>query len=229
MEMGKVKNLIISSNPTYEFLLQSLKFKTKYDWLYLDDRSKLTYRYLKSNRIKKIFITHWSYIIPKEIHNNFECILFHMTDLPYGRGGSPLQNLIKQGEKTTKISAIRIIEEVDSGPIYLKKELKLNGTAQNIFTRASLIIEEMIIEILELEPTPLSQKGKVTYFKRRTPKESNISGQSSLENLYDHIRMLDCDGYPRAFLEFEKFRIEFENAKFNRSKILKANVRIFKK
>lgn len=227
--MGKMKNLIISSNPTYEFLPQSLNFKTKYDWLYLDDRSKLTFRYLKYNQIKKIFIPHWSHIIPKEIHNNFECILFHMTDLPYGRGGSPLQNLIKQGKKTTKISAIRMNEEVDSGPIYLKRKLKLDGTAQKIFKRASLIIEDMIIEILEAEPTPLSQKGKVTYFKRRTPEQSTISGQSSLENLYDHIRMLDCDGYPRAFLEFEKFRIEFENAKFNRSKILKANVRIFKK
>ncbi len=24
----------------------------------------------------------------------FECVCFHMTDVPYGRGGSPLQNLI---------------------------------------------------------------------------------------------------------------------------------------
>lgn len=41
-----------------------------------------------------IFLPHWSYIIPREITDNWECVVFHMTDLPYGRGGSPLQNLI---------------------------------------------------------------------------------------------------------------------------------------
>ena len=41
-----------------------------------------------------IFIPHWSYKkIPKEIFNNYRCVVFHMTDLPYGRGGTPLQNL----------------------------------------------------------------------------------------------------------------------------------------
>jgi len=38
------------------------------------------------------------WIILKEIFENYEIILFHMTDLPYGRGGSPLQNLIVRGK-----------------------------------------------------------------------------------------------------------------------------------
>ncbi len=32
--------------------------------------------------------------MPREIFENWACVVFHMTDLPYGRGGSPLQNLI---------------------------------------------------------------------------------------------------------------------------------------
>lgn len=44
-----------------------------------------------------------------------------MTDLPYGRGGSPLQNLIVRNHYKTKISEIRVKKEIDSGPIYLKK------------------------------------------------------------------------------------------------------------
>ena len=46
-----------------------------------------------------------------------------MTDLPYGRGGSPLQNLIVRGHKHTMISAIKCVKELDAGPIYLKKPL----------------------------------------------------------------------------------------------------------
>ena len=34
----------------------------------------------------------------QEIHENYKCIIFHMTDLPFGRGGSPLQNLISRNQ-----------------------------------------------------------------------------------------------------------------------------------
>ena len=42
-----------------------------------------------------------------------------MTDLPFGRGGSPLQNLIVRGYKETMLSAIKCVGEVDAGPIYI--------------------------------------------------------------------------------------------------------------
>ena len=41
--------------------------------------------------------------------------------------------------------------------------------------------------------------------------------------------MLDFEGYPKAFLEFENFKIELNNATFKDKKNLIANVRIFKK
>ena len=48
-----------------------------------------------------------------------------MTDLPYGRGGSPLQNLILDNKQKTMISAFKMTERMDEGPIYIKKK---NGT-----------------------------------------------------------------------------------------------------
>jgi methionyl-tRNA formyltransferase len=44
-----------------------------------------------------------------------------MTDLPFGRGGSPLQNLISRKIYNTKLSAIRVVKELDAGPVFLKK------------------------------------------------------------------------------------------------------------
>jgi len=227
--MSNVTNLILSSNPIYKNILDPLNKKTSCNWEYIDNKKKFSNEYLNFRGIKKIFIPHWSFVIPKNIHKNYECILFHMTDLPYGRGGSPLQNLIKRGYHDTKISAIRVNEQIDSGPIYLKKKLSLEGTAGEIFNRSSLIIEKMIIEILNKNPDPKPQIGTPTYFTRRTPAQSNISGISSLEDFYDQIRMLDFEGYPKAFLEFENFKIELNNATFKDKKNLIANVRIFKK
>lgn len=159
-----------------------------------------------------LFIPFWSHYIPPEIFEKYECIIFHMTDLPFGRGGSPLQNLIVRGLAETKITALRCTEELDSGPVYLKKPLPLLGRAQQIYENAAEIIEDMIVEIIQESPKPVPQQGEVVEFKRRTPEESNITDLSNLSEIYDFIRMLDADGYPHAFVETANTKIEFHHA-----------------
>jgi len=58
-------------------------------------------------------------MIPSGIYENYEYIVFYMTDLPYGRGGSPLQNLIERRFDKTKILAIKVAKNVDAGKIYI--------------------------------------------------------------------------------------------------------------
>lgn len=167
-----------------------------------------------------IFFPHWSYIIPKEIFDNYNCVVFHMTDLPYGRGGSPLQNLIVRGIKETKISAIKVVKELDAGPVYLKEPLSLAGNAEEIFRRASdIIFDKMIPFILENEPDPIPQEGRVEVFKRRTPKDSEVMEDMSMESIYDYIRMLDAEGYPRAYINYGQYKLEFSKADFSSDQI----------
>jgi hypothetical protein len=56
-----------------------------------------------------------------------------MSDVPYGRGGSPLQNLIVRGHRETKISELRMVADMDAGPVYRKEYLSLDGSARAIF------------------------------------------------------------------------------------------------
>ncbi len=176
---------------------------------------------------KYLFFPHWSYMIPKEIYENYQCVIFHMTDLPFGRGGSPLQNLISRGIKETQISALLCAEALDAGPIFMKRPLTLEGKASEIYLRAGAIIEEMIVEIIETDPRPIAQSGEPVFFKRRKPEESRVAENMSVEQLYDHIRMLDADGYPQAFLESAGFRFEFKDVSLNGSG-MKAEVNITK-
>jgi methionyl-tRNA formyltransferase len=148
-----------------------------------------------------------------------------MTDLPYGRGGSPLQNLILRGHKKTKLSALRMTEIFDAGPLYGQKEFTLDGSAQEIYQRAMDLAAELAIEIAKSEPKPIPQEGPVVSFKRRKPEESRIPALKDQEQLYDFIRMLDADGYPHAFLEQEGFRFSFRRATLANGK-LHAEVKI---
>lgn len=204
---------------------ENLAQKTGYQVLEINQQSELNLEFLAANQPKYIFFSHWSYLIPKEIYQNYECVIFHMTDLPYGRGGSPLQNLILRGHTTTKISALKCVAELDAGPIYLKKPLDLAGSAQEIFEKAAEIIEKMIIEILQTNPQPIEQqieanaKQEIVKFTRRQPAQSNLNTAkiNELTDIYDFIRMLDAEGYPQAFLEIAGYKIEFSKAEMEAS------------
>lgn len=198
------------------------KYKRKHDVIVITQKEDLEYTKIKAFNPDFIFFPHWSYIIPSQIFKNFTCIGFHMTDLPFGRGGSPLQNLIVREIYKTKISAFKVSEGIDEGPIYMKKDFDISdGSAAEILKRASKIIfEEMIPYILDNSPIPVKQKGIPVIFKRRKESDGEIKRDFSLKKIHDYIRMLDAEGYPSAFICFGKYKLSFRNSQFNGKKIV---------
>tara|TARA_B100001971_G_C18122636_1_gene500284 strand:- start:277 stop:960 length:684 start_codon:yes stop_codon:yes gene_type:complete len=219
--------VIAYNRPWCRNLSERLEKKTGKNFVAIDNKKDLNRDHLNSINPKHIFFPHWSYIIPEEIFENFNCIIFHMTDLPYGRGGSPLQNLIVRGHTETMISAIQCVKEIDAGPVYLKKPLSLGGCAEEIFIRANQVVERMIIKILKTNPRPAPQTGEVTRFKRRKPEDGNLSGAESMDEIYNYIRMLDAKGYPPAFVRIGDYKLEFSRASRKFDSVL-ANVKIIR-
>ncbi|ALM10322.1 MAG TPA: methionyl-tRNA formyltransferase [Candidatus Peribacter riflensis] len=181
-------------------------------WHFVGKKEELKKGLLEKLKPRYVFFLHWSWKVPSEIWKTCECINFHMADVPYGRGGSPLQNLILRGHKTTKLSALRMTEEMDAGPVYLKEAMGLEGTAQEILVRSSELAARLIDRIIREHPVPKEQEGKPVIFERRTPEQSRMPAGLSLETQYDFIRMLDGEGYPAAFLESGGMRYEFRKA-----------------
>jgi len=194
------------------------------NWYFASTPNELN-KLLETVNPKYIFFPHWRWVVPKVVIEEYECICFHMTDVPYGRGGSPLQNLIVRGHKKTVLSALRMEEGIDTGPVYFKEPLRLEGTAQDVFRRASKQSWRMIAYFISENPLPIPQKGEVTLFKRRKKEESLIPEGLSLEQVFDYIRMLDAPDYPKAFIENENYRFEFEAAQLDKNE-LTASVKI---
>ena len=107
------KYVLLSEKSWHDCLYQALVDSLPGEWIRIKRKEDFTEEFVLQIEPNVIFIPHWSYIIPAEIFNKFECIVFHMTDLPYGRGGSPLQNLIVRGHKDTKISALKVVENLE--------------------------------------------------------------------------------------------------------------------
>lgn len=222
------KTIIFASCKSWhKQLFESLKSKFELNWIYVSTPIELD-SVIDAENLKYIFFLHWNWLVPETIWKQHECVCFHMTDVPYGRGGSPLQNLILVGYKETKLTALRMVSEMDAGPVYTKRPLQLEGRAQEIYVRAGALSGEIIEWMIENEPVPVEQMGDVVLFKRRKPVQSVLPESGTLSSMYDFIRMLDADGYPHAFIEHGEFMLKLRNAKLENRRLV-AEVEIIKK
>ena len=120
------------------------QFNSRYIVNYLDLNNEVFY-----HKPDKIFSLHWHWKIPQEICNKYFIVGFHSADLPKFRGGSPIANQLKAGITKTKITAFRVTEKFDTGPILLKRDLLLNSNPDIMYNRLRNIVPEMIQQILD--------------------------------------------------------------------------------
>lgn len=189
------------------------------EWLEIRGPEELSPAELESFDPRYVFFPHWSHHVPASIYGEWECVCFHCTPLPYGRGGSPVQNMIVRGHEETELVALRMVEDFDAGPVYMRRPMSLLGGGDEIFMRIARLALEMTREIIREEPEPRPQSGEAVTFTRRQPEESELPEEGSLKELFDFIRMLDADGYPKAYLEHGDFRIEVSRPALRRGEI----------
>jgi len=222
-----MQNIIIATikewNISNYFKLKDI-YADKYNFHLITTKDELIIEEIEKLKPKYIFFPHWSWIIPKNIYSNFDCVVFHMTDLPYGRGGSPLQNLIIREVYDTKVSALKVDDGLDTGDIYLKEDFNISkGSAQENFTKLSnIIFDKMIPKFLSSDLIAKKQVGDIVNFRRRTPKQSDINTlkNKSINKLYDFIRMLDAEGYPKAFQELENLKFVYMDIEKKDNKLI---------
>ena len=161
-----------------------------------------------AKEIKAIIFIGWSSIIPKNIIDSYLCVCYHPSDLPKYRGGSPIQNQIIDGLKSTFGTLFKMGSGIDSGPIYSKAPLSLEGNMPDIFSSLELnayfLISTFIKDLQNNNILYFEDQNELeaSFCKRRTPEMSEISlndfSTKSAEELFNKIRSLG-DPYPNAF------------------------------
>lgn len=166
----KIKNVIATLH--HKNLENFCKLDNQENWVLIDSKEGLNKKALDEIKPNYIFIPVWHWRIPEEIWSNYKCVVFHMTDLPFGRGASPYENLMLRGIYNTKVSALKVEHEFDAGDIYMKSDFKLSESKEDTLNRVSnLIFYEMMPYILKNNPTPVKQVGTPTYFKKISQEE----------------------------------------------------------
>lgn len=176
------------------------------------NKDQLNIEFINDHKPDFIMFPHWSHKVPAEIYQNFKCICFHSTPLPYGRGGSPIQNMISLGHDETEVCSLLMTEEFDAGPIYIRSKVSLEGNLDQILVRIYKVIADQIFELLKKDIEPIEQVGEVVKFSRII--DNTIKFSEPLNKIFDKIRMLDSSIYPQSYIDVEDCKIEFKNAKY---------------
>ena len=174
----------------------------------MDNLNAFLNKYDHKEKLCLIFVG-WSDIIQSDIIQNHICICLHPSDLPKYRGGTPIQNQRINGIKKTKLTAFRMDNGIDSGPIIYKTDISIDGHMNDIFLSLSLASAKIINKIIMnkdinfLNGKPQKEED-ATIYKRRKPEDSELTIDellnSTSEELFNKICSLE-DPYPNAFIK----------------------------
>jgi methionyl-tRNA formyltransferase len=213
--------LFSKDNYFFQKLKEKLETNINQSWVFLTEK-KYDFIETKKPAYIKIFFLHWNYIVPEHIFKNYECINIHTSNLPEGKGGSPIQNQIIDNIKHTRVNALKMTNDgLDAGPIYCSKNISLQG---NIFDIWNIITETaylLINEIINNNLKPIEQEKSIEkIYKRRKDNSIPFDEETNIEKIYDFIRMLDSNDYPDPYIIVNGYKLSFNRAKFNGKNIL---------
>lgn len=142
-------------------------------------------------------------------------IVIHASDLPKGKGFSPLQWQIREGKESVVLTLFEAEKDVDAGNVYLKSELSFIGTELLPELRSKMaqrIIEmcrEFVSNYSDLISKP--QEGEETFYRRLSLYDDELDINKTLFDLMNQLRASDFDKYPPYFFyRGKKFHMRLE-------------------
>jgi methionyl-tRNA formyltransferase len=167
------------------------------------------------------FMLSFGQVVPPDIlarhkHN----LVVHESDLPHGRGWSPLTWQILEGKNDITVTLLEAAEELDSGSIYGQRNINFTGSelVDELRVVQAHVTFELCKTFVKEYPESIKkgrlQAGDATYYRRRRPMDSKLDPSKSLLEQFNLLRVVDNERYP-AFFEHagERYVVKVEKQK----------------
>ena len=200
--------------------------------------NKQEYDFFKKIDADIAIVVAYGQIIPKEFLNLTKkgFINIHASLLPKWRGAAPIQRSIMSLDKETGISFMKIVEELDTGPVCNSYKMNLNDNlnASNIADELSALAANKILDniddILEDKAKFIEQDhSKATYASKILKAEGKINWSEDAKNINGKINGLYPS--PGAFFIYkgERYKIlkaEIGNGIGNAGEVISDNLEV---
>jgi methionyl-tRNA formyltransferase len=143
----------------------------------------------------------------------YGCVNVHASLLPSYRGAAPVNWAIMNGETKTGITIMSMDEGMDTGPVLLQEEMKIqdDDTAGSLSFRLAEAGAQLLIRALEgiergtLIPEP--QAGKVSYAPPLEKSDALVEWKKTAKELGYFIRGMNPRPGAYSFLEGKRIKI----------------------
>jgi len=164
-----------------------------------------------------LFLISCSEIISKDDRDKFKkTLVIHASDLPNGRGWSPHIWELINGARELTLTLLEAEDTVDSGDIWKKVKIAVPKIAlyyeinELVFDAEIGLMDYAVENFSSVRPTK-QLKGDATYWPKRTPKDSELNIQKTLDEQFDLIRVCDSERFPAFFYkDGKKFILKIE-------------------
>ncbi|WP_415900048.1 hypothetical protein [Neptuniibacter sp. QD48_11] len=150
-------------------------------------------------------------MVPEHKRAGFNhCVVVHESDLPRGRGWSPMTWQVLEGKRKIPICLLEAGEKVDSGIVYLRSFISLEGTElveelrQKQAKETLKLVETFLLNFETLRENGEPQIGKPSYYPRRSADDSEVDPERTLLELFNAFRVADNERYPVFFRHLGK-------------------------
>lgn len=139
----------------------------------------------------------------EQLSQHKHSLVIHPSKLPEGKGSAALIWKILEGENTLFISLFEATNKIDGGDIIFQDKITLKGyeLSDEIRYKQALKSFELIFKFLDTYPNikPVKQKGRSSYYPKRTPKDSELDINKSIREQFNLLRVVDNERYPAFF------------------------------
>jgi methionyl-tRNA formyltransferase len=162
-------------------------------------------------------ISYGKIVSPEQLSRFQNSIVVHESDLPIGRGWSPMTWQVLEGKRKIPICLLEASERVDAGLVYLRSEILLSGTelVADLRKKQASATFQLLRDFLTRYPFSVSegkvQKGEPSYYPRRKPVDSKIDPNKTIRELFPLLQVVDNERYPAYFeLNGKRFLLKIE-------------------
>jgi methionyl-tRNA formyltransferase len=139
----------------------------------------------------------------RKLKLNKHNLVLHESDLPKGKGWSPVTWQVLEGKDKIPVTLFEAVEAVDAGPIYAKEYMQLEGTEllPEIKHKQGLVTQKLILDFVKnySKVKGVEQTGEESFYARRKLKDSELDFQKSIAEQFDLLRVCDNERYPAHF------------------------------
>ena len=149
-----------------------------------------------------IVVVAYGALIPSSLLDRANWLNVHPSRLPRWRGAAPIERAIMAGDEESAVSVIRLVEELDAGPIGAWHDLSIGGdtTAGDVYAEVARLAPELIDEALANDSFS-PQVGEPTYAEKIGPADRELDWSRPAKELHDRIRALSPHIGARGELE----------------------------